>query len=255
MVEGESKSRPLVALAGALGVAILVIAFLLGRESARNAPDDVQAGGNQLLPVAPAEPEMAHKTKAARDPWQERDEEYAYGDANFRSIEGVDQRPDGTIVLSNIRNDPEAKSDSVEATSAVEPDATRGDARNAVAEYFRQVDLIRSPAGAGDPNTFAMDLIKAGMGGATSGFDRLISDIDRMTQELEHVTPPLPCMVYHQANLASLEESRAMLEGLKHAITTRDLSALGVIAQQAANLQARAEALKVLQVQIRASTR
>jgi hypothetical protein len=255
MAEGESKSRPLLALAGALGVAILVIAFLLGRESARNAPDDVHVVGNQLLPVAPAEPEMAHETKTARDPWQERDEEYAYADAHFRSIEGVDQRPDGTIVLSNIRDDPEAKSDSVEATSAVEPDATRGDARNAVAEYFRQVDLIRSPAGAGDPNTFAMDLIKAGMGGATSGFDRLISDIDRMTQELEHVTPPPSCMVYHQANLASLEESRAMLEGLKHAITARDISALGMIAQQAANLQARAEALKVLEEQIRASTR
>ena len=239
-------------------MAILVIAFLLGRESARSAPDDVQAAGNQLLPVPPAEPEMAHENKAARDPWQERDEEY--GDANFRSIEGVDQRPDGqrpdrTIVLSNIRNDPEAKSDSAEGTSGVEPDATRGDARNSVDEYFRQVDLIRSPAGAGDPNTFAMDLIKAGMGGATSGFDRLISDIDRMTQELEQVTPPPSCVVYHQANLASLEESRAMLEGLKQAITTRDISALGMIAQQAANLQARAEALKVLQEQIRASAR
>ena len=140
-------------------------------------------------------------------------------------------------------------------TSPVEPDATRADARDSVAEYVRQVDLIRSPAGAGDPNTFAMDLIKAGMGGATSGFDRLISDIDRMTQELEQVTPPPSCVVYHQANLASLEESRAMLEGLKQAITTRDISALGMIAQQAANLQARAEALKVLQEQIRASAR
>ncbi|NOQ82663.1 MAG: hypothetical protein GQ551_01550, partial [Myxococcales bacterium] len=98
MAEGSSNSRLLVALAAALGAAVLVIAFLLGRESARNAPDDVHVVGNQLLPVAPAEPEMAHETKAARDPWQERDEEYAYADASFRSIEGVDQRPDGTTV-------------------------------------------------------------------------------------------------------------------------------------------------------------
>jgi hypothetical protein len=158
-------------------------------------------------------------------------------------------------VLSNIGNDQEAQSDSVEAPSAVEPDATPENTRNAVAEYFQQVDLIRSNAGAGDPNAFAMDLTKAGMGGATSGFDRLISDTDRMIQELERVTPPPSCQLYHHASLASLEESRGMVESMKLAITTRDIPALGMIAQQAANLQTRAEALNNLREQIHASAR
>jgi hypothetical protein len=42
---------------------------------------------------------------------------------------------------------------------------------------------------------------------------------------------------------------------MKLAITTRDIPALGMIAQQAANLQTRAEALNNLREQIHASAR
>jgi DNA transposition AAA+ family ATPase len=100
-----------------------------------------------------------------------------------------------------------------------------------------------------------MDTIKAGMGGATSGFDRLFADTDRMTQEVKRITPPPSCVLYHEASLEALEESRGMLESLKVAITTRNVQALGVIAQQAANLQAKTEALAELQEELRASAR
>jgi hypothetical protein len=46
-----------------------------------------------------------------------------------------------------------------------------------------------------------------------------------------------------------------MLEGLKVAISTQDVQTLGPLAQQSANLQNKAESLKVLQEQIRASAR
>jgi hypothetical protein len=240
MADGNPNSKLVFALAAALGVALLVIAFLVGRESARIAQDDARPVGNALPPVSRL--------------GVERNEDYAYADAHWGSIEGVHRRPDGTIVLSNTGNDDEVRSVSVDPPS-IRPEATPGNPGDAVAEYFQQTALIRSTAGAGDPNTFAMDLIKAGMGGATSGFDRLISDTDRMMQELELVTPPPSCRLYHEASLESLEDAREMLEGMKVAITTRDIQSLGVIAQQAADLQAKAEALKHLQEEIRASAR
>jgi len=254
MADGNPNSKLVFALAAALGVALLVIAFLVGRESARIAQDDARPVGNALPPVSRLGVEVPSEPGAAPDPGGERNEDYAYADVHWGSIEGVHRRPDGTIVLSNTRNDDEVRSVSVDPPS-IRPEATPGNAGDAVAEYFQQTALIRSNAGAGDPNTFAMDLIKAGMGGATSGFDRLISDTDRMMQEFELVTPPPSCRLYHEASLESLEDAREMLEGMKVAITTRNIQSLGVIAQQAAELQAKAEALKDLQEEIRASAR
>ena len=82
------------------------------------------------------------------------------------------------------------------------------------------MDAIRSNAGAGDPNTFAMDLIKGGLGGATSGFDQLIADTDRMMEEIGQVIPPPAYIGYHEATLESLAEARGMLDSMKDAITS-----------------------------------
>ena len=256
MADGNSDPKLLFALAAALGVSVLVIAFLLGRESVRSAPIDSRAVENRLPPVPHLEPGAEPEARGERsnppDPWQERNEEYAYADAHWGSGAGIHQKPDGTIVLSNTKNDEESKSDSVDPPTA-RPKAAKANSNEVVAAYFQQMDVIHSNAGAGDPNAFAMDMIKAGMGGATSGFDRLISDTDRMRREVQRVTPPPSCQRYHEASLEALEESGRMLESLKVAITTRNVQSLGMIAQQSADLQAKAEALTKLQEEIRAS--
>jgi hypothetical protein len=259
MVNGNPSSKALIFLASGLGVALLVIAFLVGRESARSIPADAEAVADPLPPTPKlepeAEPDRRDETTGTRDFWRDRDEEYAYADDHWGDAGGIDQTPEGRIVLSNTRTEDEGKRDSADPPAVVKQDVARADGRAAVTAYFQQIDLIRSNAGAGDPNSFAMDMIKAGMGGATSGFDRLIADTDTMIQEIKRMTPPPSCMVYHQANLGALEEARAMLEGLKVAISTQDVQTLGPLAQQAANLQNKAESLKVLQEQIRASAR
>ncbi len=257
MPDNDSNPKLLFALASALGVALLVIAFLVGRESARSAASDTQ--GIDPPPAVPlleprAQAERRSDETRALDPWQQRDEEYANTDARWEPVEGIDERPDGSIVLSNTRRAVDAKVDAADprATASSSP----GDSsQTAVAEYFAEVDAIRSNAGAGDPNTFAMGLIKAGMGGATSGFDRLIADTDRMTQELESLTPPPSCQPYHAASLSALEESRGILESMKTAIAARDIQALLGIAQQATRLQNKAEILKGLQEQLRPAPR
>jgi hypothetical protein len=52
-----------------------------------------------------------------------------------------------------------------------------------------------------------------------------------------------------------LEESRGMLESMKVAITTRNMESLSALAQQSADLQARAEALSAFQEKLRAAAR
>jgi hypothetical protein len=252
MTEGRSNTKLPFALATALGVALLVIAFLVGRESVRNATGEAPGAESQLPPVPRVESRAQGETSAERDPWKVRDEDYAYADEHRGSAGEIDRRPDGTVVLSNTRNDEAAENDPG-APPSTTPQAARASSHGAVAEYFQQVDVIRSEAGAGDPNVFAMDMIKAGLGGATAGFDRLIADTDRMTREMKSVTPPPSCLSYHQATLQSLEEARGMLESMKGAITTRDMQSLSEIAQQAAALQAKAAALERMQEQIRAS--
>lgn len=255
MAEADSNPKLLFALASALVVALMVIAFLIGRESGRNAARDAEAALPPLPPVPELAPEAA---KEAADPWRQRDEEYAYIDLVRGSLEGMEEKPDGTLVLSNTRPDAQDRRASEPAAPAkpsmpAKAETTGADPRSAVADYFQRIDVIRSSDGAGDPNTFAMNMIKAGMGGATSGFDRLIADTDRMAAELQSVTPPPSCQGYHQASLEALVQTRDLIDGMKVAIVAHDVRALGAVAQEAAALQNQAEALKALEKAIRAS--
>ena len=250
MADGSSHSKLVFGLSAALSLALLAIAFLAGRESARPATN----AQTEPPPVPGVEPETRREATSPRDPWQLRDEEYASIDAQRGSNEGIEERPDGTMVLSNTKREDRTAIGPVDDRAA-RPQSAPSNSGDAVSEYFLQMDTIRSDAGAGDPNTFALDLIKGGLGGTTSGFDQLIADTDRMTEEIGQVIPPPVCAGYHEATLESLAEARGMLGSMRDAITTQDLQALNAIALHASELQARAKALAALQEQIRSSTR
>lgn len=251
-VDGSNRKLVL-GLAGALGGALLVIAFLLGRETSRRTPATGPAVENTPPPVPDFEPETAN----ARRQWPDtKPTDYGYIDVQERPTARIERRADGTITISNTKNDDVARVESNDwRAPAPEPAPGADDADDEVSAYFQQVDLIRSNEGTEDPKSFAMNLIKSSMDGATSGFDRLIADSARMEQELQRLTPPPSCERYHQASLEALVEGREMLEGMKNAIVARDIEQLQAIAQQAATLQAKAEALNDMQEQIRASAR
>lgn len=271
MVHGAPNSKLLIALSAALVASLLVIAFLAGRESGRSSVSDATTT-EQVLPSLPnleteAEtPSETAKTNDAVDPSRTRNDDYRYADTHWGELDGIDQRPDGTIVLSNTRDGNGSTRHAVGAPSveagpepegapSIEPGPEPEDQRAAVIAYLEWVDAIRSNAGSGDPNTFAMNMIKAGMGGATSGFDRLVADTDRMTEEFSNMTPPPSCVPYHEGTLQSLEESREVLEEMAVAIKTFDVQALQRIAPRAAKLQDKAEALRAMQEAMRASVR
>jgi hypothetical protein len=238
----------LIALSAALGAAIVAIAFLLGRESMR-APEAASETRAVGAPVPATQSDVTDEKQEPRkwpgwadlEEWNDVDEP-AVAVVDSQALERIERRPDGTVLLSN-RSNTEARP---RATSK-SPTEYGG---SAVAAYFLRIDTIHSQSGAGDPNTFAMGLIKAGLGGSTAGFDELLRDTRRMEKDIRQVTPPPSCEGYHRESLAALAEGRELLEEMKTAFEERDFSHLTMIAQQASELQTRANALQEMREQI-----
>jgi hypothetical protein len=221
-----------------LVVALLVIAFLVGRESGRSPTPGATLTAPQVLEPEASGPNAEQRrwpTWADLDPWEDADDPELHA-------EPLEQRPDGTLLLSNRGN--------VADTRRGPNDATPTSTGSAVTDYFLSLDMIQSETGAGDPNAFAMGLIKAGVGGSTAGFDQLIADTQRMEQEIRTLTPPPSCEGYHEANLKALHDSREILEEMKRAFKRRDFSRLSTIAKEAGTLQSKANELRTMRERI-----
>lgn len=246
-VSGPSSSRALlVGLSASLAVALIVIAFLLGRESARGPAAETTMPAPLVVKPEPAVEEVEQRRWprwADLDEWEDVE---APAFAAEPVGERLEHRPDGTLLLSNRGSTADAP--------RVTSDSTGSSTGSAVSDYFLRMDLIQSESGAGDPNTFAMGLIKAGLGGSTSGFDRLIADTQRMEEQIRSVAPPPSCEGYHDANLKALAESRNILEDMKTAFARREFSQITAIAQQAGTLQVKAKALQEMRERIIAQT-
>lgn len=246
--ERGADRRTVLALSIALGAALLLIAFLLGRESAGTASREaVSSEGSRPAGLDPDQVEEATEEESSRR-WPEwadlTDQDHSdvrASDSTRRDPERIEMEPNDRFATTQKQNRPQP-----EPRPSVPGDA-RADQREAsVRAYFQQVDLIQSEEGAGDPNAFAMDLIKGGLGGATSGFDQLIADTKQMEREMQSLTPPPSCESYHKASIEALVESREMLERMKDAIVGRDIEQLNAIALQSRTLQSKAGAMKEL---------
>ncbi len=269
-VPNDAPNRSMVfVLGGALGVSLLVIAFLLGRESSRTNDEETASASADPLPAA-ADPDQPSATAGVNlerqwPKWADLDESQA-GEAETQSDPSYQPRIEtgasGRILLSNRNLDGSSHSPTTAAPSprqaspATAERPAAGSSNGAdVVSYFQRVDAIRSSSAAVDPNAFAMDLIKATMKGSTEGFDELIDDTKRMRAETAAIDAPPECQAYHRESLAALDESQAVLETMKTAIQKGDMQALTRITQQASALQARAETLDALRSQILANAR
>jgi len=250
--EGGSDRRTVLALCIALGGALLLIGFLLGRESGGTAARDaVSAEALRAAGVDSGQVERSAKEESSRrwPAWADlRDEDHSdvrATDSTGGVVERIEVEPTESFATTRNQNRPEPQARPVAA------DEARTDQREGSVEaYFLQVDLIQSEEGAGDPNAFAMDLIKGGLGGATSGFDQLIADTKQMQREMQRLTPPVSCESYHKASIEALVESREMLEGMKDAIVGRKIEQLNAMALQSKTLQGKAQAMKEMRKQI-----
>jgi hypothetical protein len=247
VANADSSRKAIWWLASALALTLMALAFLLGRESMRHTPmvemaddgpsSDADPAAAEALPVeeAPAIDSSGVDGGATEAPSPSIEPEPTRPPAR------LERRPDGKIVLSNIRDDEKRhERRSVKARSAAPKKPRRPRSIN---EYLDRMDTIRFGADAADPNAFAIALINAGMSGSTEGFDELIADTEAMEQEMRSIIPPRSCEKYHETSLEALGHGRAILVELKSAIAMRDVSKVGAIAQEAALLQAKADEL------------
>ncbi len=250
--ERGSDRRTVLALCIALGAALLLIAFLLGRESAGTARREaVSTEASRPAGVDPDPVERSTEEESGRR-WP------AWADLTDDDPSGVRAADSSRGVFEQIELDPTDSFGSTQNRNRPQPqtrpnvpgDARPGPQGMSVGAYFQEVDLIHSEEGAGDPNAFAMDLIKGGLGGATSGFDQLIADTKQMELEMQSLNPPADCEAYHEASIEALVESRDMIERMKRAIVGRDIEQLNSIALQSKVLQRKAQAMKEMRKQI-----
>lgn len=209
------------ALAGALACALLAIAFLLGRISAR-------PGG------APSA--TAPSTAAAA--------------ANFAAAPALlDSTPpgapvDGTPfpVAPEITRESSGGAKPPGAVAAT-PGSPPSPQRQQIAAYFTQIDRM-DDLGAGDPQAFATSLLQSVSSGDYSGFDDLVSRSKSQRERLRSLTPPGACLEHHRLALALSGDSVAMLERLRAALAKGDTAALMTMATEGHALEAQASQLK-----------
>ncbi len=219
----SSNRRAVIALGGAFGLSLLVIAFLLGRLSA-----------------APAAPTPGPPSTALLSP--------ATGIAAVEPVTApIPSAPVSTVPSSSGPNatprefTPEITPAPSSAAAPVSVDSDRAQ----ITAYFAQLDRLED-MGAGDPQAFASSMMQSLSTGDFSGFDELLAKARNQRQRLQATTPPSACVEHHRLALALSGESVTMLEQLKAALMKGDSMALMGIASEGRTLEARAIALKSL---------
>lgn len=119
--------------------------------------------------------------------------------------------------------------------------------------YFEQIDrVLAHTAGMGDANQHATELLQQSMNGDSSGFDRLQSETRQALGALRQIRPPSRCGDYHRLLLHQLEESLTLVKELRSASSSLDTSGLQSLAARGHTLQAEADRLKELETRLRA---
>ena len=224
----ESSNRKVViALATALGLSLLVIAFLLGRVSAK--PTTVApAAATTALPSALGAPTVYEALSAPPQ-------------ATPLTVNAVTPASSAATFTETLRES--APMPTIGGTGATA--ASLPAERQNVAAYFAQLDQIEE-VGGGDPQAFASSMMQSLSSGDFSKFDDLLAKARKQKQRLQSMAPPSVCVEHHRQALALSGDSVTMLERLKAALMKGDSMALMGIASEGQTLETQANQLKAL---------
>jgi len=229
----------LLGLLGALAAAVLLVAFLMGRESARTPSPPVAAAAlPQPLPAVPP-PAEAPATVAGFSPWPAQAEP-----AEARPAAPPEGAPSGAAQVVAAPS---------EGASLGQPAAATSDRlRDDVARYFREVEAIQAQAKtSGDPETFARTLLEQGVKGDESGFDGLTAANKKVLDSLRSVSVPDPCREHHRQTLALLEESIGMIDGIRRQLQGGSEASLTAFATRGKELESKAKEVDALAAEIK----
>jgi hypothetical protein len=215
------ERRLVIGLAAALGVALLAIAFLLGRESRSPSPAAVSAPTPEPLPLSPT-PEST----------------VAPADMPADIPAAVPATPTA-VVGEGVVPPPSAAEPTAEAsTLRGAADPVRAD----VARYFAEVEALQqgSKGWSGDPNAAAQQIMRQATSGDTSGFKSLAEANRQLAERLRAVAAPEPCAAHRQKTLDVLEQANTLLEKLQAAVQSTDTGGLTALTAQSQDLERRA---------------
>jgi len=248
-----TPQRANILLSGCLGICLLALGFLLGRESNR-APATVisapAAGVAAAEPLPPAAPSLAPTTAPSASPTLASP---AAAPPEATPLV-VASRTSSNRVSSSLRTRPTTTPPtSTSPTSSnisylrssrtgTSPEAADDPDKQAVAHYFREVDRLQD-VDVDNPEAAATSLIGAATSGDTSGLRALVSQARDAEQKVRAVTPPPPCAHYHEQLVSMLAESRSMLQRLEQGIGGGDPGSLSALISQANSAKSRSAAL------------
>lgn len=228
----RNQQRLVIGLAASLGLALLAIAFLLGRISAK--PEVIASPAQPVNAAQPASP--PNQTAAASDPVDAGAVLTALLPALEPSAGTQPSRESGPATLPSP------------AAGLVHPPLSAD--QQQIAAYFNQVDRIED-MGAGDPQAFAASMVQSMSSGDFSGFDDLLTKARAQRQRLQSISPPRACVEHHRLALSLSADSVAMLERLKAALIKGDSTALMTVATEGKTLETQTTQLKAMADAIR----
>jgi hypothetical protein len=225
--------RVFVGLAAVAGVALLAVAFLLGRASSGTRPDgpppDPSSERNVITARAPVDPAPllpARSSPAEILPGADAPSAFA---------------PDPAAPQSPA---PEAPLPQVPLAAATPLGPAPDPERAAVAAYLEALDGTRPAALEGDAESVANGMAVALANGDASGLERLARETEDARRRLASVVPPPSCTAHHRETLGSLDDALEMLRSVKEAMASPEpATALLAVAAKATALRTRAESL------------
>jgi hypothetical protein len=239
MEEVRVKRSLLIGLVTVSGVALLAVAFLLGRTSGSVHPEGAPSPERTTV-VSGAETRSAAEPPLLRDPGESPVEALATAPASSEAapvLPGDRQGSTGMPAAPPLATG--APTIAGNSSAAIDP------ASAAVARYFADVDQIQPANLDGSPESVATGMATALARGDTSGLDAMIRQTEAAKERLAAVRPPAPCAVHYQKSLESLDDAVEMLRALKSSMQSPDpVSGLAGVQARASILQTRAEALQ-----------
>jgi hypothetical protein len=218
----------LIGLGAGLGVALLALAFLLGRETGPRskgvaAPSSATASTQELQ--APAfDPGRAMSLPPGSARTEARATEAPRADAGIVTGPGIST-----------------------THAAVDPNV-----RAAVTRYFGELDAIEAVAKTwSDPEQLAMEIVQQTATGDSHGLDALVATQRQARERLRAVAVPDVCREHHAQVEALMDDAIGMLNRVKQATASGDLDALQAIATTAHELEAKTKRLDALALSLK----
>ena len=229
----------LILLAGGLIVALLLVAYFVGKESGRRT--------TEVARVDPAAAPMEYEPSEYADDdegWEDEDP-FPEDSPEPEADAPLGSWPPGDGALDSEPPAP-AWPAAAPPPSAPDPQAT------AVAAYFTEIEALERQAKYwSNPQELAMSLVGQGAQGDTSGMRQLLETQRSAQSQIEAMNVPSPCREHHRRTVEVMGRALELLETLEAGMASGNLEGLMALTGEARQLEADTRQVDALASQLR----